>query len=384
MELRELQVHVKDLAALERTSAPVVSCYVDIEARRSRNRNPLDEWVRLLERGLSTDALRALEETVGRIDAFLAADLLPQTRGVAVFARAGDHPLFLPLQFRVPLPSYISVDSAPHIYPLVELKDTYHRYVLMFSTEKRVRILAIHLGSIVKDVSSAFPELRQHAGRESTRDHRRDHRQARIDQFIKQQIRNLDRVLKAGGYQHLILAGPPRLTSRINHALPADLAAKLIDIVPASDYDRTKDVVQATLDSFVEREEQESLAKVDRLLQETNRDGIAVSGTRSSLAALQNGQVDVLVLAKGFQPEPGWGCDACKLIEVGLPVPVACPNCGAKHVRKHDLREDLVRLAERTGSEVEIVEHSDALMRLGGVGCLLRFLRPESYRTKVA
>ena len=41
-------------------------------------------------------------------------------------------------------------------------------------------------------------------------------------------------------------------------------------------------------------------------------------------------------------------------------------------------------MAERSGSEVEIVNHSDALMRLGGVGCLLRFPVPEKYRAAAA
>lgn len=37
----------------------------------------------------------------------------------------------------------------------------------------------------------------------------------------------------------------------------------------------------------------------------------------------------------------------------------------------------MVRLAEQTGCEVEVVNQSEALTRLGGVGCLLRFRLPE-------
>jgi peptide subunit release factor 1 (eRF1) len=227
--------------------------------------------------------------------------------------------------------------------------------------------------------------LRHRDGREWTKEHYRSHRRARINQFIREEIRTLDRIFTAGGYEHLVLAGNPRATSRINNALPAHLAAKLIDIVPASEYDRTRDVVAATLACFVEREEQESLSKVDKLLQEMKRHhGFAVSGTRASLAALMKGQVDVLVLAKGFQAEPAWACDKCDVIEVGAAIPPACPKCGERQLQIRDLKEDLVRLAERSGCEVEIVNHSDALMRVGGVGCLLRFLRPESYGTKAA
>ena len=37
----------------------------------------------------------------------------------------------------------------------------------------------------------------------------------------------------------------------------------------------------------------------------------------------------------------------------------------------------LIKLAERQSVEVEIVQHSEVLMNLGGVGCLLRYATPE-------
>jgi peptide subunit release factor 1 (eRF1) len=384
MDVRELQQHIRNLATIEKTTAPVVSCYIDFEAWRSGNRAALDKSLRGRTRGLSHRELSALHEAVARIDGFLGSDLPGQTRGAAVFARAGDQPFFLTLEFRVPLPTAITVDSVPHIYPLVELRDTYYRYVVMIATEKRVRILAVHVGSVVEDISAELPDLPQRTGREWAKDHYRKHRRLRIDQFFKEQIRIMERMFAAGGYQHLILAGNPRVTSRIGNELPAHLAARLIDTVPASEWDRTSDIVEATIDCFVEREEEESLARVDILLQETSRHGYAVAGTRASVAALAKGQVEVLVLAKGYQPEPGWGCAGCGAIDVGPEVPPACPECGATPFERCDLKEELVRLAERSAAEVEIVNHSDDLMRLGGVGCLLRFKRPKSRNARAA
>jgi hypothetical protein len=47
--------------------------------------------------------------------------------------------------------------------------------------------------------------------------------------------------------------------------------------------------------------------------------------------------------------------------------------------KSYDVREEMVRLAGRLECGVEVVEHSDVLMNLGGVGCLLRFLAPAGY-----
>lgn len=36
-------------------------------------------------------------------------------------------------------------------------------------------------------------------------------------------------------------------------------------------------------------------------------------------------------------------------------------------------KDDMVRLAEQAGTQVEVVNGSEALLRLGGVGSLLRY-----------
>ena len=62
----------------------------------------------------------------------------------------------------------------------------------------------------------------------------------------------------------------------------------------------------------------------------------------------------------------------------------ACPQCASVTGRRLDIKEEMVRLAQQTGCHVEVVEHSDALIQLGGVGCLLRYAAPENYAEKAA
>ena len=384
MELKELQKHILTLATLQESDVPVVSCYLDHTTGESGYRNSLSERVRILRRSFNGEQLQYLEDALLLIEAFLATGVQAGSKGVAVFVRGGGQPFFLPLQFRVSVPNWIAASSTPNIYHLVELKDTYHRYVVMLATAKSVRILGINLGSVTQDLWTHRPELRQRVGREWTKEHYRSHRRERINQFVNEQIGILDRLMSAGGYAHLILAGDPRVTSQVRKALPRQLAARVVDIVPASEYDRTSDVVTATLASFIEQEERESVAVVDKLQTEINTHGLAVAGTRASFEALSQGQVDVLVLAKAYEPDSGWTCGACMATEIERPSPNACPRCGARPIRELNVKEEMVRMAAQRGSEVEVVNHSDVLMRLGGVGCLLRFLGPEKYHTRAA
>ena len=384
MDLKELQKHIRTLATLPEAGAPVISCYLNLETSESGYRHALDERVHLLRKSLAGETRRHFEEALGQIESHLRAGIAAGTTGLAIFARGGKQPFFLPLQFRVSLPNWIAVNATPNIYHLVELEDTYHRYVVLISTERSARILGVNLGAVTEDVWKESPELRERVGRELTKEHYQNHRRERTNRFINELIGILDQLMSAGGYGHLILAGNPRVTSQIRKALPNHLAAKVVDIVPASGYDRTKDVVAATLVSFIEQEERESLAVVDKLLKEVNTHGLAVAGTRASFEALRQGQADVLVLAKAYEPDSGWACGACGATEIERPAPNTCSQCGARRIREFNVKEELVRMAEQMESGVEVVNHSDALMRLGGVGCLLRFLRPEEYPAKAA
>jgi len=377
MELKTLQKHVRTLVTTEETEAPVISCYMNLESGISGYREALDERIRLLQASLKGDIRRCFEEALKSIETFIATELSPDTKGAAVFSRGGDQPFFLPLQFGVPLPNWFALNSTPNIYHLVELKDTYHRFVVMISTNTEARIMEVNLGSVTEQVWKERPELRERIGREWSKEHYHDRRKKLGKQFIKDKIKILDRLMSAGGYTHLILSGDPQMTSRVRNALPRHLAAKLIDIVVASGKDRISDVVTATLAAFVEQEERESRAMVERLQHELNTSGLAVVGADASLSALKWKQANVLVLAKSYNPDPGWSCAECDATGSNRAIHEVCPECGSKGLGDLDIKEELVRIAEKSGCRVEIVDTSDFLMDVGGVGCLLRYRMPE-------
>jgi peptide subunit release factor 1 (eRF1) len=189
----------------------------------------------------------------------------------------------------------------------------------------------------------------------------------------------LERLISTDGYGHLVIAGNPRITSAIRRALPKHLAARLVDVVPASADDRITDVVASTLQSFLEHEELESQAIAEELTEQVHRHGLAVAGTNPTLQALKAGQGDCLVLVKAYAPGLGWECRRCHRTETESGRPALCPACGTASLREFDIKCELVRMAEKSDCGVEVVEHSDALMGLGGVGCLLRYLAPASY-----
>ncbi len=340
MELKELQQHIRTLVTLEETEAPFISMYHSPAKGDGVNRRYIDARTQFVGGSLPPAAAEDFKQAMRQVANFLKSQLDQTTQGVAIFARAGKSPFFLALQFQVPLPSMVAVGSSANVYHLVELKDTYHRYVVVILNYTGARILEVNLGEVTKEIWSARPEFRARIGRTWSRDHYRHHHEQQMHEFIDEKIKIVDRLMAAGGHTHLILAGNQQMAWQFRHALPYHLSAKFVDVVDA--LDSTQDIVTATIAEFVKREEQESLAVVDELLREIKRDGLAVAGTDATMEALQFGIADVLVLAKGFDPQFG-------------------------------VKEQMVQLAERYGSTIEVVNESEALDRLGGVGCLLRY-----------
>jgi len=384
MDLKDLQKHIRSLATLPQAEAPVISCYLNLEGDKVGYLQTLGARVRLLRKSLSGRTLWLFEEALEQIERYLNGSIPNSVKGLAIFARSGRQPFFLPLQFRVPLPNWVAVNTTPNIYHLVELKDTYDHYVVLIAAENKTRIVGINLGTVTEDVWRASSERRQRVCREWTKEHCQNHLRDRSHRLTNDVIRMLDRFVSAGGYGHVMLLGKRCMAMQIRRALPKHLAAKVVEVARAFEYGRTKDVVTATLASFIEQEERESMAVADKLLSEVNSNGLAVAGTHDSFEALARGQVDTLVLAQTYEAELGWTCASCGAWDVVRTEQNTCSQCGEKKIRQFNFREEMVRLAEQMESRVEVVNHSDALLRLGGVGCLLRFLVLEDYGAKAA
>ena len=163
--LDELKQHITLLASVEETDAPFISCYVNLEDGATDWRETFDDRARVLRRILEGDDLTDLEEARGKIEAWLATDLLPEAKGVAIFVRGIFGGAFmLPMQFAAPLPNWIAVYPTPNIYHLVELKDNYHRYVVLLAMPDRASILEVNLGAATTQAWINRSELRMRVG----------------------------------------------------------------------------------------------------------------------------------------------------------------------------------------------------------------------------
>ncbi len=380
MELREFQGHIRRLASLPETRASVVSCYLRVEGGRLKHRRVFANRVEELRRSFAGEDAQLFEKALVPIERFLSEELHRGSKGVAIFSRAGRQPFFLALQFYVPLPTWMAADTLPNIYHLVELKDTYWRFVVLVCSQDTARIVSVNLGTVTLDLLRERPELRQRLGREWTKEHFQKHRTTRTQQFIGDTVKALSGIMAAGSYDHLILAGDPKMTTSVRRILPSHVAERLVSVIRKSGRSGSWEIVAESIAAFVEAEHKESKATAEELQRRLRTGGLAVAGTRPSYWALKLGQVETLVMSTEYSPRPGWVCRGCRLDRTVEQSPNKCPACGSRELEHLRIREAMLRLAEQRGCQVELVRDSGTMVRLGGVGCLLRFRPGEARR----
>lgn len=131
MDYGQLQRHIRELASLEQSDELVVSCYINAA---TNYRKTFQEQVSSAKNMIERKLLPGFWEALGRIEVFFGTGIRAESRGVAVFARGGEPPFFLSLQFGAPLPNSLKVGFKPHLDPLIHLRENYYR---QWSTEER-------------------------------------------------------------------------------------------------------------------------------------------------------------------------------------------------------------------------------------------------------
>ncbi len=337
-----LKKHLIALATLPETDSPVISAYFDLTTPISENRASLSSWASLARSAFrgqqAQDFDDALEEVAAALDGAVGSG-----RSIVVFCRWGEYPLVLPLTMEVPIEPQLHVRTVPVIFPLVELKDRFHRFVLVAMSSLSARIYEINLGEASEALLTERPELRNRLGREWTREHYQNHRRERDGQFVKEKVSVIERLMAKRGHNALILAGEARYVSRLREELPKHLQDKVAgEIRSGVCMDSIPKVVEQSIDVFLEQEHRESHDAVRRLEAAVCSGGLAVVGIGDTLEAIRHHQADQLILSADLPTEE---------------------------------REMLVRLATQQDLPMETVRDSETLERNGGVGCLLRYLR---------
>lgn len=352
---------MRRLAEIESTDAPVLSVYLDLRAEALKGeptggsgvgdptrtpglmamRDRFDDVVGTLPaHGPHTESLTA---DIERINEYVAGDELRSVPGIAIFACSALG-LWETLAAQAPFETQVSAGPTADLFQLARLMDDYESAVVALFDTNTARLFVTRRGALAERGMLDEPSdshKRHKQGGPSQAAYQR-HVDEQDERFAKELAERLERLVQRESAKHVVLAGNDRAINAFRAVASKQLLA-LVDDVEHVEINATRKQLEQDVMPFLERAEEEGSRDVaDRVIEGVRAGQLGVAGLERTMAALEIGQVDQLVID-----------DTSEIDE--------------------DLRAELVRQAALTSARVEVVSGHSGLRRFGGVGGTLRY-----------
>ena len=360
------QIDLRELAAMSGPERAFVSLYASgpdaLQSLRDR-----EERIRRLLAAEPTE-LEHFEENVRMIRETL--DEHPLDGGIALFSCwALEFLVGYPL--KVAAPDLLWVGSSPYIRPLAELQDEHETFALVLMDNREC---SLHLvtASEPRQVERVKGDVKNHVkkgGWSQKRYQRR--RQNELLHYAKEVAESLDRLVSEAGVERVVLLGSQEAVGELEAALPPALAAKVVGRDTAVELGGELEGLLETARALADEQERADEVRLwERIRDEYLQGGLAALGERDVLAAVREGRVEALLVARDARLR-GMRCRDCELLAAAKPQ--QCPGCRSTSVFEVDLVNEMVALAATTSAETEFADPTPELEEAGGVAALLRY-----------
>ena len=344
MNQKYLEKKIRSVAGITQDHSGVFSLFFDLCSHLGREVLLLKAWANEVRVGIDDLEKKEFDAAIDSAHSFLERNFNMAKSG-ALYIKLGANPHVEEVLFDVPVESQHYYKTYPVIYPLVELRDKFERFILVATSSQKAHIAEIDLGRTSLEIVSMREDENMRTGREWTREHYSNVAKERGKKFLKEKVDILRKITAQKGKSSIIIAGEPRYVNRLKEAMPKDLQALVVDEVRSGFSDNSlKDIIEKAQEAFLQVEKTISLSAVDELVRTMHGSGLVAIGVDECYKGLIWGNVQNLVISKNMPSE-----DSEKLLKVAS-------------VRK---------------IPIETVEDSEKLEALGGVGAILRYRTPS-------
>ncbi|HEV8572489.1 MAG TPA: Vms1/Ankzf1 family peptidyl-tRNA hydrolase [Actinomycetota bacterium] len=372
---------LRNLAEWSTNGFPVVSLYLDVDGRRFPKRaDYLARAEHLARQG--HEAAQAMEDrehgrSVHR-DAKRMWDFVNEefdrkgaVRGLALFGCEGMglwEELYLPAR----APERIVIGGRPYLLPLETMLERSEAVCMALVDREKARLFVSALDRIeeVSDVLDEVPGWHDQGGWSQARFQR--HIKEHVQRHLKHVAEVLLGLFRRRRYERLVLAGADEVVAELERELHDYVRRTIVARTSLPVVSSAGDVLEKIreLEDDLERaREREAMRRLSAEID--GGSGRAVAGMEDTIAALEEGRVETLIVGADLEAT-GVRCPSCgHLASRGR----RCPACGTTMEQTPDLVEEAVESALRRRCRVEVLPQGPAedLAPLGGIGALLRF-----------
>ena len=342
---------MRRLAEATSTEAPILSCYLDVrpeahgERPAERNeltivRNRLDA----IAADHDTDARESIDADRARIDALLEdADQLAGADGMAIFAcdRIG---LWEVAGTQIAFDTEVSAGPTADLFQLAKLLDDQVSAVVAVVDTNTCRLFVTRRGGLAErsgpDEDPSEHRRHQAGGWSQARFQR--HVDMQDKRFAKEAADAILRLVRREKPAHVILAGDERSIPTLDGELSEEVRPLVGHVARLDVRASLEEVGEEVFPILAALEEADAQTVAERAIAGWRAGDLGVVGLNATMAALDAGQVDELVLDETVEIDP-------------------------------DLRGELIRQASLIDARVEVVADQPEIARHEGVAATLRF-----------
>jgi peptide chain release factor subunit 1 len=295
----------------------------------------------------------------------------PKVKGqksIAIFA-SDTHNFFRAYKLSLPVDNMLIADSSPYIRPLARLVDDYETFGLLVMDQQRAKIYIVSSGKIDFQKRKAKDIMNKHKKGGWSQQRFARLRKGAIDKFMKEVAADIEKIFLQDHVAKVVIAGPGSAKTQFQEYLSQQLREKIVDTMEVSFDEAEGALVTKASEIVIADEMEEDVENVRKWREEILREGLAVYGERETKVAVQNGQVELLLVSKDHKTL-GWKCEHCQFMDKGTAD--ECPYCGGE-ANEVDLIEEIVEEAILQDTDIDFIESHPELDELGGVGGLLRY-----------
>jgi peptide chain release factor subunit 1 len=320
---------------------------------------------------LAKDKKASLASDLDRIWEACERNTAANSQGLAIFTSTGAgfwKDVHLPHAPR----NRVLFDHNPYIRPLSQILGRYLRVGIVLIGRREARWYSLFMGELapLDSLTSDVPAKGKEGGFEGTSEKRIGrHVEAHLHDHFKKVAQRTFELFKKGEFDWLFLGCEDAFYSDIEQYLHRYLLDRLKGRLKVKPSDAADKILKEALE--LERGLNAAAEKeaIKAFVAEIEKGGRAVSGIRDSLRALNEREVQTLLITHNFAL-PGKSCPKCGFLYIDEAV---CPVCQKPTETVADVVDEGVEAAFRENAAVRHISPPSRLDHYGKIGALLRY-----------
>ncbi|MCL0084890.1 hypothetical protein M1N69_01875 [Thermodesulfovibrionales bacterium] len=367
---------LKEIVSMEGKEGYFVSLYLNVDPLLNKKGDYIVHLKNMVKNAVDRvdkDVHKKVKDDIERIENYALANKRLFKKGLVLLSSKANL-FWKEYNFGVPINNELIIDKTPYTKPLLDILDTYQRYVVLLVDKESARIFVVFLGEIVEygevhtpDIPGKHKKGGWYALSEKQYERHIDHH---ISLHLKDVAERLDSFLGGEYVGRLIIGGSDEAVSMVRGMLHKTTLDRIIGTVRVEMFAKPDEVLKRVEPIVYDYEKKKERETIETLIVKTMKNDNAILGLDNVLNALQEQKVMKLVFIKDYKAN-GYLCTSCDFLTTQKVNP--CPYCKG-NMETVDCMVDLAsEKAARQGALIEVAAEDKRLFDAGGIGAFLRF-----------